>query len=358
MIIREYQSADGKEFSNKNTYRKESVNMKKMIYGVDLGWASQLENMGYRWLNKSGDETDIFAASKELGVNAVRLRVFVNPPKEAFWQKQENETCMLGFCDAKSVLETAKRVKECGMKLMIDFHYSDHFADPVFQDMPQEWLNDGDEQLEKRVFDHTKEVLQLFAEQGICPEWVQVGNEINNGMMWPKGSLKEAPKQLVRFLNAGYDAVKEVCPDCQVITHLAAVCNEDLCMPFWENFFAEHGKTDILGFSYYPYWEQFESDKDRLSEKLKKYSSLYHKPVMIVEVGGLDYDVEGSYKIVKDCIEAMKEQEGQEEFGIFYWEPEATAKILPDAYPLGAAKLVGEKTLQYNKALQAYRDYQ
>ena len=331
--------------------------MKKMIYGIDLGWASQLEAMGYRWLNEAGEETDIIAASKELGANAVRLRVFVNPPKEAFWKKRENETCMLGFCDAGSVLEMAERIKCGGMKLMIDLHYSDHFADPLYQDMPQEWMNDSDAKLEERVADHTKEVLRLLAGHEIYPEWVQVGNEINNGLMWPKGDLKEAPKQLVRFLNAGYDAVKEVCPSCQVITHLAAVLDDGLCMPFLENFFAENGKTDILGFSYYPYWEKFESDKDRLSKKLKEYSGRYHKPVMIVEVGGPDHDEEGCHKIIEDCIGAMQEQDGQEECGIFYWEPEAAAKILPDAYPLGAAKLVGEKTLQYNKALQAYREH-
>ena len=129
-------------------------------------------------------------------------------------------------------------------------------------------------------------------------------------------------------------------------------------LPFLENFFAENGKTDILGFSDYPYWEKFESDQGRLSEKLKEYAQLYYKPVMIVEVGGLDYDEEGCYKIIADCIGAMQEQDGQEECGIFYWEPEVTAQILPDAYPLGAAKLAGEKTLQYNKALQAYRDHQ
>lgn len=143
---------------------------------------------------------------------------------------------MLGFCDAQGVLEISKRIKESGMKLMVGFHYSNHFADPEFQDLPQEWKNDTDSQLEKRVADHTKEVLGLLMEHGICPEWVQVGNEINNGMMWPKGSLKEAPKQLVRFLNAGYDAVKEVCPDSKVITHLASVCNESLCRPFLDNF--------------------------------------------------------------------------------------------------------------------------
>lgn len=329
--------------------------MKEMIYGVDLGWAAQLEAMGYRWLNEAGEETDILTASKELGVNAVRLRVFVNPPERAFWQKTEDETCMLGFCDAINVLKMAKRVKEQGMKLMVGFHYSNHFADPEHQDIPREWENDTDILLERRVADHTGEVLKLFAGQGVCPDWVQVGNEVNNGIMWPRGSLKEAPEQLVRFLNAGYSAVKEVCPDCQVITHLAEVCNSVFCGKFLDCFFANNGKTDILGFSYYPYWQQFASDKDMLSKALKEYSQKYQKPVMIAEVGGLEYDDEGSYKIVSDCVGAMLEQDGQDEGGVFYWEPEAASVILPDRYPLGAAKLVGEKTLKYNKALQAYR---
>ena len=330
---------------------------KQMVYGVDLGWATQLETMGYRWLNEAGEETDLLKALKEFGVNAVRSRVFVNPPEGAFWQKKEDEICMLGFCDALNVLKMAKRVKEQGMKLMVGFHYSNHFADPEHQDIPREWRNDTDIQLERRGADHTREGLKLFAENGACPDWVQVGNEVNNGLMWPRGSLNEAPKQLVRFLNAGYDAVKEACPDCKVITHLAEVCNREFCGAFLDNFFAEKGRTDILGFSYYPYWQQFKSNKDMLSEKLKVYSQVYQKPVMIAEVGGLEYDDEGSYKIVSDCVGAMAEQDGQEECGVFYWEPEAASEILPDKYPLGAAKLVGEKTLKFNQALRAYRDF-
>lgn len=326
--------------------------MKEMIFGADLGWVTQLESMGYHWIDDSGNEEDILNILKEFGISAIRLRVFVNPPEDAFWMKREDEKVMLGFCDGQGVLQMAKRVKKQGMKLMIDFHYSDHFADPVIQDIPEEWKDDSSEQLEERIYNHTKEILQLLADHDIYPEWVQVGNEINNGIMWPKGSLKEAPTALVRFLNVGYDAVKEVCPDCQVITHLAAVCNGELCEPFWKNFFAHNGKTDIMGFSYYPYWEQYESDKERLADWLKKYSEEYHKPVLIAEIGGLDYDEEGSYKIMRDAIDAMKEM-NQEELGIFYWEPEATAEILTDRYPLCAAKLAGKKTLQFNKALKA-----
>lgn len=327
--------------------------MKKMIYGVDLGWASQLESMGYRWLDKQGKEADLFTILKSFGVNAIRLRVFVNPPKEAFWMKHSDEKVMLGFCDSQGMLHTAKRVKQHGMKLMVDFHYSDHFADPVVQDIPKEWENDRDERLEEKIYQHTRQVLEKLREQDIYPEWVQVGNEINNGMLWPKGSLKDAPEALVRFLNSGYEAVKEVCPNCQVITHLASVCDQSLCVPFWENFFKNHGKTDILGFSYYPYWENFESDKKRLADCLNDYTKTYHKPVMITEVGGPDNNEEISYKTLQDAISAMQEMD-QEELGIFYWEPEATAQILPDRYPLCAAKIVGEKVLQFNQALEAY----
>ncbi len=331
--------------------------MKRMIYGVDLGWTSQLEAMGYHWMDERGGETDIFTASKELGANAVRLRVFVDPPKEAVWQKRPDVRCLLGFCDRNGALAMAERAKAQGMRWMLDFHYSDHFADPEFQDMPEAWKGKSGWELERLAAEHTRNVMELLRDHGVCPDWVQVGNEINNGMMRPAGDLKKEPEQLVRLLNAGYDAVKEVCPDCRVITHLASVMDDVQCLPFLENFFARGGKTDILGFSYYPYWEKFESDSGKLAAKLKEYKKRYHKPVMIAEVGGLDYDEEGSYQIVADCIRALEELKDQDESGVFYWEPEAAAEILPDKYPLGASKLVGEKTLQYTKVLQAYRDY-
>ena len=81
--------------------------MKKMIFGVDLGWVTQLESMGYRWLDDNGNEADILSILEQLGVNAVRLRVFVNPPEDSFWMKRENEKVMLGFCDAQSVRQMA-----------------------------------------------------------------------------------------------------------------------------------------------------------------------------------------------------------------------------------------------------------
>lgn len=326
-------------------------------FGVDLGWISQLEQMGYVWVDDDGKPIDPIQACKDKGANAARLRIFVNPPKEGFWQKNENELCMLGLCDAQSVLEVSKRVKALGMDLMLGFHYSDHFADPEIQDIPEEWKDDDDSRLTERIYEHTKSVLQLFKENEVYPKWVQIGNEVNFGIMWPHGSLETAPAQLIEYLNAGYDAVKEIMPDCQVITHLAGVHSEDWCVPFLDNFFLHGGKTDIIGFSYYPYWHQFVSKKESLKEWLTMYWEKYGKPILIAEIGGEDSDEEGTYKQICDAIEAVRELPEAEGLGVFYWEPEVNRSIMPDHYPLGAARVVSEHTLQYTDALNAYGKY-
>lgn len=330
--------------------------IQNFAFGVDLSWVSQLEEKGFCWVDEQGKQVDPFQAAKDMGADSVRLRVFVNPPEGGRWWKElESTYCMLGHCDADGVLEAAKRVKNLGMRLMIDFHYSDYFADPTLQDIPKEWAEDDREQLIRRVYQHTKDVLTLLKENDIRPEWVQVGNEINPGVMIPKGDLKEHPEDLVMYLNAGYDAVKECLPECKVVTHLAGGENLEFCMPFLDNFFKYQGKTDILGFSYYPYWSRIQSSQELLARCLKEYAGRYQKPVMIVEVGGEDCDEEGSYQVMLDTLGAVAEQ-GERGLGVFYWEPEVNREMLPDHYPLGAARLLDEHILQYTKALTAYRD--
>ncbi|MCD8324088.1 MAG: arabinogalactan endo-1,4-beta-galactosidase [Clostridiales bacterium] len=331
--------------------------MDRIALGADLGWVSQLEQLGYTWVDDDGRTIDPVQACCDMGANAVRFRIFVNPPREAFWQKREEERCMLGFCDTQSVIDAARRVRDLGMDVMLGFHYSDHFADPEIQDIPEEWKNDDDETLTERIYTHTRESLLRFREAGIEPKWIQVGNEINNGIMWPKGSLKEAPEQLVRFLNAGYDAVKDVFPECQVITHMAGVNSEEWCVPFLDNFFANNGKTDLIGFSYYPYWMQFNSDATALQGWLTMYEQRYGKPVMIVEVGAEDADEEGSRETIRHCIDAVRALPQGRGLGVFYWEPEVSREILPDHYPLGAARLLSDHTLQFTKAMTVYREY-
>lgn len=215
------------------------------IYGIDVGWVSQLELQGITWTDKYGNTVEPIQALKEMGATAVRLRVFVNPPESAVWQKPKKqaygrefggEECMLGLCDSQNVLKMAQRVKNLDMDLMIDFHYSDHFADPIYQDIPQEWKALDQNGLKQKVREHTKEVLTLLTEHNIYPDWVQVGNEINSGILLPVGSSSGNPQFLVELLNTGYEAVKECCPDCQVVTHISGgmiiTCVRNSSMPF------------------------------------------------------------------------------------------------------------------------------
>lgn len=330
----------------------------RYAYGVDLGWASQLEQLGYHWINETGEEEDILQILKELGADSVRLRLFVHPTKDAYWQKRKNERVMLGFCDTESVLEMAKRVKQAGMRLMLDFHYSDHFADPQFQDIPDSWKNCNPEELCSNIHHYTVGTLQQMKNSGIFPEWVQVGNEINHGMMWPAGRLEKHPAELVQYLNAGYVAAKEVFPETKVVTHLAELNLVDDNAVFFDSFFGHGGKTDVLGFSLYEYWsELFEHPYTKpVEEYLRAYHDRYGKPVLIAEVGGNYTDPDGTYDLIREGIAATKAVSGEEGTGIFYWEPEVPGNILEDSYPLGAAKLAGEKTIQFTKALTAYRD--
>ena len=330
----------------------------RMVLGADLGWVSQLESRGIRWVDEEGRQIDPLQAVKDMGTNTVRLRVFVNPPKEAFWQKKNGTVCMLGFADAESVLEMAKRVKAMDLQLMIDFHYSDHFADPQYQDVPEAWQNEDGEGLKKKVYEHTKEVLHLLVENGAAPEWVQVGNEINPGILLPHGGLKENPGQLVEFLNMGYDAVKECCPDCKVITHIAGPYKPDWCEPFLDNFFEKGGKTDVLGFSHYPYWFKVEQSAEFLLGYLSRYEQKYHKPVMVCEVGGPENEEEGTYQLLMNTMEALERLPDEKGLGVVYWEPEVASGLLPDKYFMGASRLVNEHTLQFTKALSANRDHE
>lgn len=331
--------------------------MGKIAFGVDLGWVSQLESRGFHWVDEEGKNVDPIQAAKDMGADSVRLRVFVNPPKEAYWQKYEDVLCMLGFCDAQSVLEVSKRVKENGMRLMIDFHYSDHFADPLFQDIPDAWKQDDSKMLTERVYQHTKDVMMLLKENDIFPEWVQVGNEINPGILLPKGSLDEAPEQLVTYLNAGYSAVKECSPDTKVITHITFIHDKEMIFHFFDTFFEKGGKTDILGFSHYPYWFHTGSDIDSILPLIQEYQKKYQKPVMICEVGGPETDEEGTYQLLVNTIESVYALPEDQGLGVFYWEPAAAAATVPDGYPLGAARMLDELTLQYTKALTAFKKY-
>ena len=336
------------------------------ILGVDLGWISQLESIGYQWVDTNNEKIDPILAAKEMGANTVRLRVFVDPPTYGFWIKPDREIrehkiegglVMLGFCDQDSVVSMAERVKKEGMKLMVDFHYSDHFADPVFQDIPQEWTKLDNTQIREKVSEHTRAVLHALKKEGIDPEYVQVGNEINNGLLFPIGSIREHPKEMVEILNCGYDAVKEIFPDTQVVTHVSAGHIVEYVTGFFDVYFRYGGKTDMIGLSYYPAWFQERHKPQEFLKVLNEIHRLYGKDIVLSEIGGIDNEEEETYHLLLDTLELTNSVEDHALKGMVYWEPEVNRAAVPDGYPLGAAKLVEKKKLHYTKALSAYKNY-
>lgn len=156
---------------------KLNVYASEIDYGADVGWLSQLEAQGYSWQDENGNTRDVLDILSDYGITAIRLRVFVNPPSSFEWTKNDGTECILGYCDTTGLLYMAERAKNKGFDIMVDFHYSDHFADPEYQDIPEQWKDASYNELVTYVYDYTYYVMNQLAQNGIYPKWVQVGND-------------------------------------------------------------------------------------------------------------------------------------------------------------------------------------
>ncbi len=248
--------------------------------GADISWVTEMEHKGMKFYNASGVETDCFQLMKDLGLNAVRLRVWVDPKEHDNW------------CDTADLVTKAKRAAELGMDVMVDFHYSDWWADPGQQHKPAAWKGLNLVDLKKAIADHTADVLNALKAAGVTPKWVQVGNEIRPGMLWDEDAALSGASYDVRecdvkssnstsekvkyhenfanlgaFINVGYDAVKSVFRRChchrpsgqrigQRFVHLVLSRTEE----------ANGGKWDMIGMSLYPYWSMLEPRNIQLIE--------------------------------------------------------------------------------------------
>ena len=140
--------------------------------GADIGWCTEYESKGYKFYNGAGEERECTALMKELGLNAVRHRVWVDPSKHGNW------------CSKEDLLVKCRRAKALDMAIMVDFHYSDWWADPGKQNIPAAWSGHSYEQMKEDLYNHTVEVLKYLKDNGIEPKWIQVGNETRNGFLW------------------------------------------------------------------------------------------------------------------------------------------------------------------------------
>lgn len=313
--------------------------------GADVGWLQQMEATGYVFYNDQGVAQDCFQILKAKGINSIRLRVFVNPSNDK----------ASGHCSPAEVVTMAKRAQALGFRLMIDFHYSDTWADPGKQAKPAAWASHPFSQLLTDVYAHTLSVMKMLKAQGVQPEWVQIGNEIPNGMLWPDGQLSDKPalnhpEQLAQLINQGYAAVKAVSPASKVVVHLDRGNDGALYRAFFDRLTANHGQYDVIGLSYYPYWlkQDYAASIGNLRSNLNDMASRYGKEVVVAEVGG-DYTApQNTYDMLVAVLNAVRAVPNGKGLGVFYWEPEGAKPW--SGYQLGAWNDDGKPT----KALDAF----
>ena len=224
-----------------------------MEVGVDISTLEETERLGGKFY-ENGNETPLFDILKKHGVTSIRLRLWNNP----FDEKGENYGA--GGCSIKTVINTAHRAVKYGMNWMLDFHYSDFWADPGRQLIPKAWQSYSLEQLEKIVYEYTKDTLARCKSEGLYPEYVQIGNEITNGMLWPVGKVdyNDAGEpvcygNMVRLLRAGVAAARES-GDVKIIFHLERSCDNKRYRQWFDAVTAAGVDYDIIGISYYPHW--------------------------------------------------------------------------------------------------------
>lgn len=309
------------------------------VKGADISWLPQMEATGYKFYNNSGDAQDCLQILKDHGINTIRLRTWVNPSND-----KTN-----GHCSKDETVAMAVRAKNMGMRIMIDFHYSDSWADPGKQVKPKAWEGHDFTQLLKDLYDYTFDVMTALKTNGVMPEWVQVGNEIPSGMVYPEGNISNWPG-LVQLINKGYDAIKAVNASTKVILHIDRG-NDNARFRWWFDNAKTYGaKYDVIGLSYYPYWLSGSPDYtlsiDDLGNNMNDISSRYGKEVMVVEVGGEDVKAQNTYDMllaVQKKVVAVPNGKG---LGVIYWEPEGAKSW--SGYSLSAWGNDGRPTIALN----------
>lgn len=291
--------------------RNEAVHLKAASFakGADVSWVDQMEASGYKFYNGSGTQQDLFTLLKGKGMNSIRLRTWVNPSG--------------GWCDKNDMLWMAKRAKAAGMRIMVDLHYSDSWADPAKQTKPAAWRNLSFNDLMKKVYDYTLDVMNTLKSNGITPEWVQVGNETNNGMLWEDGRASANMRNFAWLVNCGYDATKAIFPGAKVIVHISNGYDNGLFRWIFDGLKNNGGKWDVIGMSLYPSTGNWSTLNNQCLNNMKDMVSRYGKEVMICEVG-MDVSAASTCKsFLTDIINKTRSLSGGKGLGVFYWEPES-----------------------------------
>jgi arabinogalactan endo-1,4-beta-galactosidase len=300
------------------------------IRGADISSLKKTQDLGGVYYDPGGVRRDALDILRSSGVNYARLRVWVNPAD--------------GYNDKARVLDMARQVKARGMGLLIDFHYSDTWADPGWQSKPAAWASLDFTQLQAAVQDHTADVLGSLRAQGTTADMVQIGNEINNGMLWPDGSTSNWAN-LAALLKAGVAGARAASPDTRVMLHVSNGGDNPATRAWLDQAVAYGVPFDVIGVSHYVYWH---GSLASLQANLNDVAARYGRPVLVAETaygftlaqsdaqpnifdaglqqaGGYPATPDGQAAMLRAIFAVVRAVPNGRGLGVFYWEPTWTA---------------------------------
>ncbi|MCX7044028.1 MAG: glycosyl hydrolase 53 family protein [Candidatus Sumerlaeota bacterium] len=291
------------------------------MIGADISWVPEQEDKGRRF-SDNGIQKDVFEILKDHKFNYIRLRIFCNPAAPKGYSSK-------GFCGLEQTLKMAKRIKAAGMKFLLDFHYSDTWADPAHQIKPEAWKDLHGADLQKAVRDYTREVLQKMKDEGTPPDMVQIGNEISAGFLRPDGAFDKSLDGFCGLLKAGIAGAREADPSLKIMLHLACGGQNPQSRWFLDNVTSHGVEFDIIGQSYYPKWHGTLAD---LKSNLTDLAQRYRQPIILVEYST------PNVREINDVVQGLPNGKG---LGSFIWEPtdghlfdsKGAVKAEMDAYP-------------------------
>ncbi|MGL4206619.1 MAG: glycoside hydrolase family 53 protein [Aeromonadaceae bacterium] len=312
------------------------------IKGADVSMLAEVEKHGGKFFDEKGVEKDAMKILKENGFNYIRLRIW-NDPKDASANGYGG-----GNNDLATTIALAKRAKANGMKFLLDFHYSDFWTDPGRQNKPKAWANMNIEQMTQALHDYTKSTVAEFKKAGVLPDMVQIGNEINGGMLWPEGKSWGQNggefDRLAGLLKAGVEGVKAnltAKDDVKIMLHLAEGTKNDTFTWWFDEITKRNVPFDVIGLSFYTYWN---GPISALKYNMDDISKRYNKDVIVVEAaygyttencdnaennftakeatdGGYPATVQGQADFLSDLMKSIVDVPAHRGKGIFYWEP-------------------------------------
>ena len=297
------------------------------INGMDVSQVISLENSGVKYYNFDGEEEDVLKIFSDNGINYIRVRVWNNP------YDREGNGFGGGNCTINTAVELGKRATKYGMKLLVDFHYSDFWADPSKQMCPRAWLGMTIDEKASALYQYTKESLQKLKDANVDVGMVQIGNETNNGLagetIWYNRTI---------LMKKASEAIREVTPKAKIAVHFANPEKAGSYQNYASKLNYYNLDYDIFASSYYPYWH---GSLENLQTVLDEISDTYNKDTLVVETsyayttkdadsfsntisdgGSVDkpypYTIQGQASEIRDIIQTVCNM--KRGIGVFYWE--------------------------------------